>query len=106
MAAHRHSERMSAALPRPRVLPLAGEATLTITEHYGALEHGQHAAATTTVLEQLDVGTAGELARIILGRPPSMPAPARGTHRRPVAGGVVTVSIGLSGAAPRAGEQR
>lgn len=66
---------------------------LTITDHRGALQHGEEPTSRTVQVGGLAAEVAGELAAVLLGLPPAWPAPGPGTHRTPKAGGSVTVTI-------------
>lgn len=67
--------------------------SLTITDHRGALEHGEEPTARTVQVDGLAASVAGELAAVVLGLPPAWPAPGPGTHRTPKAGGAVVVEL-------------
>ena len=68
-------------------------ASLTITDHRGALERGEEPSARTVQVDGLAVDVAGELAAVVLGLPPTWPAPGPGTHQTAKAGGRVVVTI-------------
>lgn len=68
-------------------------ARLTITDHRGALEHGEAPSTRTVEVGGLAPDVAGELAAVVLGLPPAWPAPGPGEHRCPKAGGQVVVTI-------------
>lgn len=66
---------------------------VTITDHRGALERGDIPSTRTVEVGGLAPDVAGSLAAVVLGLPPSWPAPAPGTYRHPKAGGSVVVTI-------------
>jgi len=68
-------------------------ARLTITDHRGALERGEEPSTRTVEVAGLAAEVAGELAAVVLGLPPTWPAPGPGAHRCPKAGGSVVVTI-------------
>ena len=66
---------------------------VTIVDHRGALERGEEPATRTVEVAGLAPDVAGGLAAVVLGLPPTWPAPGLGTHRCPKAGGSVVVAI-------------